>query len=88
MPIQVSLYSYTNIVINRLCDMIPMLINKHLVDNTKASLMNDTIEYLENSELDQYFKEDKSVIEYQNKRKAYLEDLNECNRKLRNIVGN
>lgn len=86
--IQVSLYSYTNIVINRLCDMIPMLINKHLVDNTKASLMNDTIEYLENSELDQYFKEDKSVIEYQNKRKAYLEDLNECNRKLRNIVGN
>lgn len=86
--IQVSLYAYTNIVINRLCDIIPMLINKHLVENTKSSLMNATIEMLENMDIEQYFKEDKKVLEYQSKRSRYLDDLTECSKKLRDIVGN
>lgn len=85
--IQVSLYSYTNIVLNRLCDYVPMLINKFLIQMTKNSLMNDTIEFLENSEIEQYFKEDKSVLDYQTERTNYLNDLIECNKKLRIVMG-
>lgn len=50
--------------------------------------MNATIEMLENMDIEQYFKEDKKVLEYQSKRSRYLDDLTECSKKLRDIVGN
>ena len=83
--VQISLYAYSKIVINRVSDMIPMMIFKHFISSINSNLITSTMVYLSDLNLHDYFIDDKEHQKYQNDCIKRLTELKECSVRLHNL---
>ena len=83
--VQISLCAYSKIVINRISDMVPMMIFKYFISSINSSLITSTMVYLSDLNLQEYFVDDKEHQKYQSDCVKRLTELKECNVRLQNM---
>ena len=83
--VQISLYAYSKIVINRVSDMIPMMVFKYFISSINSNLITSTMCYLSDICLQDYFIDDKEHQKYQTDCIKRLTDLKECSVRLQNL---
>ena len=83
--VQISLTAYSNIVINRVSDTIPMLIYKYFISSINSNLITSTMVYLSDIDLGNFFIDDKEHQKYQADCIKRLTELKECSVRLHNL---